>query len=66
MTVFQVLSFDPVKEILKTRCHVLYFHEERGYSERNTHVKMESFAPPLKETKYIHASAAELLHTVLE
>ena len=27
---------------------------------------MESFAPPLKETKYIHASAAELLHTVLE
>ena len=44
----------------------LYFHEERGYSERNTHVKMESFIPPLKETKYIHASAAELLHTVLE
>ena len=27
---------------------------------------MKSFAPPLKETKYIHASADDLLHTVLE
>ena len=28
-------------------------------------MKMKSFAPPLKETKHIHTSAADLLHTVL-
>ena len=27
---------------------------------------MKSFAPPQEETKHIHASAADLLHTVLE
>ena len=27
-------------------------------------VKMKSFAIPLKETKHIHASAADLLHTI--
>ena len=31
-------------------------------------MKMKSFAPPFstKETKHIHASAADVLHTVLE
>ena len=27
---------------------------------------MKSFAPPQKETKHIHASAADLLHAVLQ
>ena len=31
---------------------------------RKIHVKMKSFAPTQKETKHIHASAADLLHTV--
>ena len=36
---------------------------------RKIHVTMKSFAPQSprqKETKHIHASAANLLHTVLE
>ena len=43
----------------------LYFDEE-SYIMRKLHVKMKSFAPIQKETKYIHAAAADLLHTVLE
>ena len=31
---------------------------------RKIHVKMKSFTPPQKETIHIHASAADLLHTV--
>ena len=31
---------------------------------RKIHVKMKSFTPPWKETKYIHTSAAGLLHTI--
>ena len=33
---------------------------------RKIHGKMKSFAPPLKETKHINTSAANVLHTVLE
>ena len=37
MIVFQELNFDPVKEILKMRCHShLYFNEESDYFEENT------------------------------
>ena len=43
----------------------LYFNEESDIL-RNIHVKMKSFSPLQKETKHIHASAADLLHTVLE
>ena len=36
MIVFQELNFDPVKEILKMRCHShLYFNEESDYFEEN-------------------------------
>ena len=41
----------------------LHFNEE---SDWKIHVKMKSFIPPWKETKHIHASAADLLHAVLE
>ena len=43
----------------------LYFNEDSDYSEENT-CENKSFAPPQKETKHIHASAVNLLHTVLE
>ena len=33
---------------------------------RKIHVKMKSSTPPYKETKYIHAPAADLLHRVSE
>ena len=41
----------------------LYFNEESDYSKENTWLH---HSPPSKETKHIHASAADLLHTVLE
>ena len=63
MIVFQELNFDPVKEILKIRCHI-YILMKKVIILRKIHVKMKSFAPPWKETKHIHASAADLLHTV--
>ena len=47
-----VFRFDPVKEILKIRCH---FDEGSDYFG-----KMKSFAPPQKETKHVHVSAADL------
>ena len=42
----------------------LYFNKDSDYSEENTCEK--SFAPPQKKTKHIHASFADLLHTVLQ
>ena len=62
---FQVLNFDPVKEILKIQCHV-YILMKKVIILRKIHVKTKSFAPPYKETTHVHASAADLLHTVLE
>ena len=45
MVVFQVsLNFDPVKEILKIRCHI-NINEESDYSEE-IHVIVKSFAAP--------------------
>ena len=71
MIFFQVSNFDPVKETLKIRYHIyilmnLYFNEIMMIILRKIHVKMKSFAPPLKETKHIHASADDLLHAMLE
>ena len=43
----------------------LYFNENSDYSEENT-CENKSFVSPQKETKHIHTSAADLLHTVLE
>ena len=57
MIVLQVLNFDPVTEILKILMNIVIIL-------RKIHVKF--FAPPWKETKHIHASAADLLYTVLE
>ena len=65
MIVFQVLNFDPVTEILKIPCHFNILMKV-VIILRKVHVKMKSFAPPSKETKHIYASAADLLHTVLE
>ena len=45
MTLFQVLSFDPVTEILKIRCHI-YILMKIVIIMRKIHVKMKSFAPP--------------------
>ena len=63
MIVFQELNFDPEKEILKIPCHI-YILIKKVIVLRKIHVKMKSFNPPQKETKHIHASAADLLHTV--
>ena len=65
MNVFQVLNFDPMTEILKIQCHI-YILMKIVLILRKIHVKIKSFAPPWKETKHIHASAADLLHTVSE
>ena len=62
MIVFQELNFDPVKEVLKIRCH-MYTLMKKVIILSKIHMKMKSFAPPQKETN-IHASAADLLHTV--
>ena len=45
MIVFQELNFDPVKEILKIRCHI-YILMKKVIILRKIHVKMKSFAPP--------------------
>ena len=45
MIVFQVLNFDPMTEILKTRCH-FYILMKIVIILRKIHVKMKSFAPP--------------------
>ena len=61
MIVFQELNFDPVKETLEIRCHILI---KKVIILRKIHVKMKSFAPPWKEAKHVHASAADFFHTV--
>ena len=43
--VFRVLNFDPVKEILKIRCHI-YIIMKIVIILRKMHVKMKSFASP--------------------
>ena len=58
MIVFQELNFDPVKEILKIRCHICILMK-KVIILRKIQVKMKSFASPYKE-------AADLLHTVRE
>ena len=65
MIVFQVLNFDPVKEILKIQCHI-YMLMKKVIILRKIPLKLKSFSPPQKETKYVQASAADLSHTVLE
>ena len=45
MIVFQEPNFDPVKEILKIRCHI-YILMKKVIILRKIHVKMKSFAPP--------------------
>ena len=55
MIVFQELNFDPVKEILKIQCHI-YILMKKVIILR----KIQPFAPTWKETKHIHASAADL------
>ena len=42
---FSVSNFDPVKEVLKIRCHV-YILMKIVIILRNIDVKMKSFAPP--------------------
>ena len=41
---------------------LLYFNEDSDYSEENT-CENEVFCSTIEETKHIHASAADLLHT---
>ena len=43
----------------------LHFNEESDYSEEST-CKNEVFRSTIEKTKHIHASAADLLYTVLE
>ena len=62
---FAGIKFWSGKEILKIRFHI-YILIKKVITLRKIHVKMKFFAPPEKETKHSHASAADLLHTVLE
>ena len=55
----------PQVACLKIQCHI-YILMKKVIILRKTYVKMKFFAPPLKETKHNHASAANLLYTVLE
>ena len=41
---FEVLNSDPVKEILKIRCHI-YILMKKVIILRKIHVNMKSFAP---------------------
>ena len=45
MMVYQELNFDPVKKILKMRCHI-YFLMKKVIILRKIHVQMKSFTPP--------------------
>ena len=45
MIVFQELNFDPVKKILKVRCHIFILMKGVLILGK-IHVKMKSFAPP--------------------
>ena len=45
MIVFQELNSDPVKDILKIRCHIYILMKEKIIL-RKIHVKMKSFTPP--------------------
>ena len=45
MIVFKELNFDPVKEILKIRCHN-YILMKKVIVLKKIDVKMKSFAPP--------------------
>ena len=44
MIVFQELDFNPVKEILKIRCHIYILMKKVIILRKN--MKMKSFAPP--------------------
>ena len=65
MIVFRVLNFNPVTEILKIRCQI-HILMKIVIILRKIHVKIKYFAPPWRDTKHIHTSAAHLLHTTLE
>ena len=54
-------------EILKIRCHIYISMKTVDiidYSDENT-CEIKSFNPSQKKTKYIQASAGDLLHTIL-
>ena len=62
------LNFDPVKELLKMRRHI-FILMKKVIILRKIHVKTSlslHHSLPLKETKHIHVSAADVLHTVFE
>ena len=44
MIIFQELNFDPVKDILKIRCHIYILMKK--VIDVKIDVKMKSFAPP--------------------
>ena len=60
------LNFDPVKEILKIRCHI-YISMNKVNILRKIHAKMKSFAPTILHhgKKLNILSAADLLHHIL-
>ena len=54
-------------EILKIQCHIYISMKTVDiidYSDENT-CEIKSFNPSQKKTKYIQASAGDLLHTIL-
>ena len=70
MILFQVsLNFYRVKEILKIRSRIYILIKKVIILRKIQHVTMKSFALPfssIEKTKHTHASAADVLHTVLE
>ena len=64
MIVFQVsLNFDPVREIFKIRCQIYILMKKMIILREQKACGNERHD---KETEHIHASTADLLHTVLE
>ena len=60
---FSVFHFDPVKEILKIRCHI-YILVKKVIILRNIHVEMKSFAPPQKETQHTRLSCRLITYSI--
>ena len=63
MIIFQELNFDPVKEILKIRCHI-YILMKKVIILRKINMKMKSFAPPYKETEHSRLSCWFITYSI--
>ena len=59
---FSGINFSSSERNSENTMSDIYFHEKSDNSQE-MHVRMKFFPPPYKETKHIHASSSDLLHT---